>query len=137
MSNWTNLYISGNIESTNKADHILEMPRLGGNLWLLTRFLILNLCLQINALDVIYDQRRPSICLTTVMFHGTPCICHIINQIKVFGLYRCIAIFALRLIWNHPYSPFYRKYLELVFFYLYKYWAWYFAYKKYTPVWIY
>ena len=68
---------------------------------------------------------------TTVMFHGTaPCICHIFNQIKVFGLYRCIAIFALRLIWNYPYSPFYRKYLELVFFYLYKYWAWYFAKKS-------
>ena len=59
------------MESTRKADPILEMPRLAENFLIInSRILILKLNLQINATNFYKDKRR----LSTVVFYGTPCI---------------------------------------------------------------
>ena len=64
----------GNIESTKKADNILEMPRLGVFVIINSNMLLLKLGLRINEANYFNNQRRPSIRLATVMFCGTPCI---------------------------------------------------------------
>ena len=61
------LHISGNIQNTKKADHILEMPRK-------SYFVIINsTILQLNETNLLYDQRRPLFRLASVMLLGTPC----------------------------------------------------------------
>jgi len=70
------LHISGNIESTKKADHILEMPRLGVFWWKLTVY-----DLRINAANYFKDLRRPTIRPATVMFcWDKHCKCTLIDN---------------------------------------------------------
>ena len=65
------LYMSGNIESTKNADHILEMAGPGEFYF---RNLLLKLGWQINAANYIKNQDDIQVVLHTVMFRGTLCI---------------------------------------------------------------
>ena len=90
------LYISGNIQSTKKTDHILEIPgrgkfcgccfvvvlriihvEVGWRLYFvisISKILLPKLGWQINVPNHIKNQRQRSSRLATVMFRGTPCI---------------------------------------------------------------
>ena len=65
------IHIFGNIESTKKADHILEMPRSEVSCKFVSLIRLLKLGLKINTANYFKDQRRPSISLASVMFRGT------------------------------------------------------------------
>ena len=66
-------YISSNIGSMKKTDHILELPRTIGVFFTINpRMLLLIFGLQINAVNYFKDQRQPLNRLSTLMFRGTP-----------------------------------------------------------------
>ena len=83
---WTKLFISGNIESTNNADHFLEMPGLGelcdncfkNHTWqdkgnfviIISRNLLLRLGWQMNAANYIKNQDDIQVVLHTSVLHA-------------------------------------------------------------------
>ena len=66
-------HISVNIESTKKADHIWKRQDFGYFLFIICRILLLKLSLRKIASNYFKDERRHSIHLDIVMFHGIPC----------------------------------------------------------------
>ena len=67
------LHISGNIESTKKADHIWKWQDKGNFVIIISRNLLLKLGWQKNAANYIKNQDDIQVVLHTVMFRGTPC----------------------------------------------------------------